>query len=226
MLLKEMPESERPREKALKYGVENLSNAELIAIILRTGTQNENAIGVALRLLQEISSIKDLQNLTIVELTKIDGIGKTKAIMLLSAIQLGLRIIGDDSNRITFANSQEVYNYMKPKVIGLNVEQLFAIYLDVKGNLIEMKVLTKGNINSTIIDGKLIFKWAYKLSAAAIILVHNHPSGDPTPSVHDIKYTEVVLKQAKLTDFIILDHIVIGDGYYSMKKECKIFKMF
>ncbi|MCI6716587.1 MAG: DNA repair protein RadC [Mollicutes bacterium] len=226
MLLKEMPLDERPREKALKYGIENLSNAELIAIIFRTGKQNENAVNVALNLLKEISSIKDLQNLSISELTKISGIGLTKALMLLSAVELGYRIMNDNSEKLTFPTSKSVYEYMKPKFSKLKEEQLYAIYLDVKGNHIETKMLTKGNVSSTIIDGKLIFKWAYKLSAAAIILVHNHPSGDPTPSIYDIKYTEVVLKQAKLTEFMIIDHIIIGEGYFSMKKECKIFKMF
>ena len=158
MLLKEMPLDERPREKALKYGIENLSNAELIAIIFRTGKQNENAVNVALNLLKEISSIKDLQNLSISELTKISGIGLTKALMLLSAVELGYRIMNDNSEKLTFPTSKSVYEYMKPKCSKLKEEQLYAIYLDVKGNHIETKMLTKGNVSSTIIDGKLIFK--------------------------------------------------------------------
>ena len=177
-------------------------------------------------MLKEINNISELQNLSINEITKIGGIGSAKALMLLAAIELGHRIVTDNSEKLTFPTSKSVYEYMKPKIAKLNEEQLYAIYLDVKGNHIETKMLTKGSVNSTIIDGKLIFKWAYKLSAAAIILVHNHPSGDPTPSIYDIKYTEVVLKQAKLTEFAIIDHIIIGDGYFSMKRECKNFKMF
>lgn len=226
MLLKEIPVYERPREKALKYGLDSLSNNELIAIILRTGTKDENVLSLTNKLFKEVDRISDLKNLSISELTKIKGIGKTKAITLLSAIELGFRIINDELEDIKLTSAENVYEYLLPKVKGLKEEHLFALYLDAKGNLISCKLLTKGNINSTIIDGKLIFKWGYKLSATAIILSHNHPSLDPTPSIQDLKYTETIIKQAGIAGFIILDHIIIGNGYYSMKKESKLFKMF
>lgn len=225
-MLKEVPISERPREKALVIGIENLSDAELLAIILRTGSKKDSVINVAYKLLNDTTNLYELSSLSINELTKIKGIGETKAITLLSAFELGKRAFFKKMNKPNFLSADAVYKYMKPVVVGKKEECLYAMYLDTKGNLINTKLLTKGTINSTIIDGKLVFKWAYKLSATAIILIHNHPSGDPTPSIQDIKYTEIVIKQSKLTEFKILDHIIIGDDYFSMKKECQHLKLF
>ena len=147
-------------------------------------------------------------------------------ITILSAIELGIRILNEQKDDTKFESSQKVYEYILPKVKNLKEEHLYGLYLNGKGSLIACKLLTKGNINSTIIDGKIVFKWAYKLSASAIILIHNHPSGDPTPSIQDLKYTETIVKQANLNGFILLDHIIIGNGFYSMKKDSKLFKMF
>lgn len=226
MLLKELPILERPREKALKYGIESLNNAELLSILLRTGNKEESALTLGNKILTTIESIKDLKETTISELIQIKGIGNTKAITLLAAVELGNRILNDSRDEISFETSEQVYQYMKYRVKDLTEEHLYALYLNSKGLLIHCKLLTKGNINSTIIDGKLIFKWAYKLSATAIILVHNHPSGDSTPSLADLKYTETVVKQAELMGLIVIDHIIIGKDYYSMKKNNKCFKLF
>ena len=226
MLLKEIPIYERPREKAIKYGIETLSNSELIAILIRTGTKDENVLSLTNKIFKEIDSLSELKDLSVSELTKIKGIGETKAITILSAIELGIRILNERIDDIKFESSEKGYEYILPKVKNLKEEHLYGLYLNSKGTLIACKLLTKGNINSTIIDGKIVFKWAYKLSATAIILIHNHPSGDPTPSIQDLKYTETIIKQANLNGFILLDHIVVGQGYYSMKKESKLFKLF
>lgn len=226
MLLKELPIYERPRERAIKYGVDNLSNSELLAILLRTGNKDDNVIGLANTIFKDISTLHELRQLSVEELTKIKGIGPAKAITILASIELGLRIIKEQVDELKLTSSEEVYRYMLPRVKGKTEENLYALYLNTKGSLIACKHLTKGTISSTIIDGKLIFKWAYKLSATGIILIHNHPSGDPHPSMQDLKYTERIIKQAELTEFMIVDHIIIGNGYYSMKKESKIFKLF
>lgn len=226
MLLKEIPTLERPREKALKYGIENLSNPELLAILLRTGSTDLNVMDTARQILYELSSIKELPEMTISELTKIKGVGPTKAITILCAIELGLRIVKMSTDETNFSSPREVYEYLRYRVQNFKEEHLFGLYLNAKGVLIDCKLLTKGTISSTIIDPKNIFKWAYKLSASGIILVHNHPSGDPTPSLADLKHTEEVIKQAKITGFVILDHIIIGNTYYSMKASSKIYKMF
>lgn len=226
MILKELPIYERPRERAIKYGVENLSNTELLSIMLRTGNKDENVIMLSNKIFKEISSLNELKQLSVDELTKIKGIGPTKAITILASIELGLRILKEQVDELKLSSAEEVYQYMYPRVNGKTEENLFALYLNAKGVLITCKLLTTGNVNSTIIDAKLIFKWAYKLSATGIILVHNHPSGDPTPSMQDLKYTERIIKQSSLTEFIIVDHIIIGNGYYSMKKNNKLFKVF
>ena len=226
MILKELPIYERPRERAIKYGIENLSNSELLAIMLRTGNKDENVVMLANKIFKEISSLTELKQLSIDELIKIKGIGPTKAITILASIELGLRILKEQVDELKLSFAEEVYQYMLPRLQGKTEENLFAIYLNAKGSLIACKLLTSGNVNSTIIDAKLIFKWAYKFSATGIILVHNHPSGDPTPSMQDLKYTERIIKQSTLTEFIIIDHIIIGNGYYSIKKNNKIFKVF
>lgn len=225
-MLREVPTFEQPREKALKYGIKSLSNSELLAIILRTGTKDKNVLKLSHDLLNNLSSLHDLLEISIQELTAFDGIGITKAITLLASIELGNRIVSECNNTKIIINAEDVYNTMKSKVQGLKEEVLYGIYLNSKSKIVAIKELTKGNLNSTIIDGKLVFKWAYKLSTPAIILVHNHPSGDPHPSIQDLKYTEIIIKQASIAGFVILDHIIIGTDYYSMKKNEKFFKMF
>lgn len=225
-MLREVPTFEQPREKALKYGIKSLSNSELLAIILRTGTKDKNVLKLSHDLLNNLSSLHDLLEISIPELTAFDGIGITKAITLLASIELGNRIVSERNNTKIIINAEDVYNTMKSKVQGLKEEVLYGIYLNSKSKIVAIKELTKGNLNSTIIDGKLVFKWAYKLSTPAIILVHNHPSGDPHPSIQDLKYTEIIIKQASIAGFVILDHIIIGTDYYSMKKNEKFFKMF
>ncbi|MGM9899542.1 MAG: DNA repair protein RadC [Bacilli bacterium] len=225
-MLREVPTFEQPREKALKYGIKSLSNSELLAIILRTGTKDKNVLKLSHDLLNNLSSLHDLLEISIPELTAFNGIGITKAITLLASIELGNRIVSESNNTKIIINAEDVYNTMKSKVQGLKEEVLYGIYLNSKSKIVAIKELTKGNLNSTIIDGKLVFKWAYKLSTPAIILVHNHPSGDPHPSIQDLKYTEIIIKQASIAGFVILDHIIIGTDYYSMKKNEKFFKMF
>ncbi len=225
-MLREIPTFERPREKAIKYGIKSLSNCELLAIILRTGAKEKNALSLSHELLNELNSLSDLKEISMPELTALYGIGQAKAITILACVELGYRIATERSTEQTFESAAEVYDYMKVRLHGLKEEVLFAIYLNAKGKLVSIKELTRGNLNSTIIDGRLVFKWAYKFSTPAIILVHNHPSGDATPSLQDLKYTEIIIKQAKIAGFVIIDHIIIGNGYYSMKKSEKLFKMF
>lgn len=223
---KEVPYDERPREKAMKYGIQSLSNTEILAIILRTGSKEKNVLEVSQKLLYQIDKISNLKDITINELTNIKGIGKTKAIIILASIELGMRIIRNDNELKTYTTPRQVFEYLYPKVKLLNKECLYALYLNTRGGLIQEVLITQGTVNSSLVDGKDIFKWALKLSATAIILVHNHPSGDPTPSIQDIKSTEKLVQMSKMMDVIILDHIIIGNDYYSMKEESKVFKVF
>ena len=221
MILKEIPTFERPREKVVNQGVSYLSNSELLAIILRTGTKEQNVIRLSEEILYKLTSVKDLSSLTISELTKIKGIGITKAVTILACVELGIRITSSVNKEINIKSGKNVYDHMKKYFINTKEEHLYGIYLNAKGNIISTEELSKGTINSTLIDPDIIFKWYYKLSASAVILVHNHPSGDPTPSIPDMKKTEELIKKAKVLNINILDHIIIGNDYYSMREHDK-----
>lgn len=223
MILKEVPIWERPREKALKDGIKSLSTTELLAVILRTGVKDKSVLSLSHQVIQKLTKIGDLNDITINELLTIKGIGAAKAITLLAAIELGLRIVQSQNEAISFNSPLAIFDYLKDELRHLKQEQLIVLYLNVKGMLICRKTLFIGTINAIMTDNKEIFKWAYKYSATALILVHNHPSGDPTPSIADIKMTENAIAQAKALGFAILDHIIIGKTYYSMKQKSNIF---
>lgn len=224
MILKELPVAERPRERAIEKGVSSLSNAELLAIILRTGSKKYSVLETSHMILSKVAKIQDLNYLSYEELKELEGIGMTKAITILSAIELGKRINQIDKEEVYFLEAFEVFNYLKNEVQFLKEEHLYVFYLNHKGKLIDKKLLGIGTINQTLIDSKIIFKWAYKLSATAFILVHNHPSGDETPSKPDLQITDIIKKQSKTLGLVFLDHIIIGKYYYSMAKETNIFK--
>ena len=224
MILKEIPIYERPRERALDVGVENLSTTELLAIILRTGSKKYSVLETANLILSKSSKIQNLNFLSLEELVEIDGIGITKAITILSAIELGKRINQIEKNDISFFNPIEIYNYMKNELQSLTEERSYALYLNTKGKLIEKKLLTIGTINQTLIDSKIVFKWAYKLSASAFVLIHNHPSKDSTPSKQDLQITKEILKQSKTLGIFFIDHIIIGNDFYSMSQSTDIFE--
>jgi DNA repair protein RadC len=224
VILKEVPYNERPREKLLLEGSTKLSNIELLAILLRTGTKDDNVLEVAKKVIYLLEDITDLQSLTIQELTKIKGIGESKAITILASVELGRRITEYKQKKLIFTNPESIFEYFYPRMKDLDQEYLYVIYLDLKSKVIAIKNLTIGTISSTLIDANLIFKWAYKLSASGFILIHNHPSGDENPSKTDLKVTEEIFKQSKTLGLFFLDHIIIGNYYFSIKEETSIFK--
>ena len=226
MLLKEIPDYEKPREKAKELGIERLSNVELLAILIRTGTKGKNVLETSKEILYKLENIKDLNTITLTELTSVKGIGNDKAITVLAAIEFGKRINEFKKSTISFAKAEDVFEYFKIKMNGLEQENLYVIYLNNKLNLLDIKLITTGTINTTLFDATTILKWALKLSSPAIILVHNHPSGDPTPSVADYKMTDLIIKQCELLNITVIDHIIIGETFHSMKRsnEYKKFK--
>lgn len=223
-MLREVPIYERPREKAIENGINSLSNVELLAILLRTGSKNEDVMQLSKRILYNLDSISRLNEITIGELTSIKGIGKTKAITLLASIELGLRILENKRKLKIYKDPEQVFNYYYPLLRNLNQEHLYVIFLNAKGLVISEQLISKGTLSSSLIDGRDILKLSLKFSSSAIILVHNHPSGDSMPSVADIKATSKVINQAKLMDIVVLDHIIIGNDYFSMKENLSIFK--
>lgn len=221
--LHELPNDNLPRERLAKLGASSLSDYELLAIILRTGTKNESVIEMSKKLLAEFKHISNLNNTTISELMEIKGIGSTKAIELLAAIELGRRVNSLNIAKMTIMSSQDIFNYLKYRMQSLTQEQLIAIYLNVKSEIIDTKVLTIGTANQTIIDPKEVMKWALKLSSSHVVIAHNHPSGDPTPSRQDIASTDYLISFAKSLDITIVDHIIIGQNKYFSFSKRRIF---
>lgn len=217
-LIRELPESERPRERFKKYGVESLSDEELISILIRTGTKQKSVKDVSLNLLKEIK-LTDLNNTSYKTLKNIKGIGEVKAITLLSAIELGKRVANNDYNFEKIKNSQDVYNIAKNEMSNKLQEQFMTIYLDNLNNIILKKILFIGTVNKSEVTPRDIFREAVKNNASKMILVHNHPAGSVTPSQSDIYLTQELVKLGEMLGIKVLDHIIIGkNNYYSMKE--------
>lgn len=220
---KNLINDEKPRERFLKYGVNNISNEDLISIILKTGTKEYSVKEVSNNILSEIDEIQDLKNLSLNKLTSIKGIGNVKAIELLSAIELGRRVYYDNKKTLKkLRNSSDAYNYINKKFLYKTKEYFYVIYLDIKSNILDTKLLFIGGLNECIIDIREIFKNAHLLSAASFICVHNHPSGDPNPSKKDDSNTIELIKIGKLQKILLKDHIIVGNGkYYSYYENSK-----
>lgn len=216
LLIKNIPVEDRPRERFLKVGVNNLSNNELISILLNTGTKNSSVKELADNILKELNDITQLKDLSLNSLKKIKGIGEIKAITLISALELGKRVYYEKNmQKIKMNSAGIIYDYIKSDLIGKKQEYFYCLYLDTKKNLIEKKLLFIGTINRSIVHPREIFKYAYLLSASSIVCIHNHPSGDPLPSIEDINLTKSLVKIGKIQGIEIIDHIIIGNNYYS-----------
>ena len=218
MILKELPSLEWPREKALREGFDKLSNIELLSIFLRTGTKELNVLDLAANILYHLNNITDLTKISINELLEVKGIGQAKAVTLLAAIELGKRIQNYEFNELSFRSPLEIYRFFKIRVSDLMQEHFFVIYFNSKGKVMSYRLISIGTVNSTVCDAKEVLKWAVKLKSSAIILVHNHPSGDATPSENDILVTKDLERKAKILDIVVLDHIIVGNGYYSFSE--------
>lgn len=220
-MIKDMLKEERPRERFIKYGVESLSNEELIAIILRTGTKGESVKILSRNILNLFESIEDLRNLDINMLTKVKGIGKVKSIELISALELGKRVYKDNySNKTKIKQGIDIYNVFKDIIKDKSQEHFYAMYLDTKKNILGIKLLFIGTVNMSTVHPREIFKYAYLYSASYIVCVHNHPTGETEPSDMDINLTNNLVKIGKIQKIPILDHVIIGNNrYFSFYEE-------
>ncbi len=217
-MIKELPREVRPREKALKYGMESLSDDELLAIVIKTGTKTKSVLQVSIDLLKTVGSISELKNLTLSQLTSLKGIGLVKGLEVMSAIELGKRIFlsHELSFRTSLKTPAEIYNATRYLFIGKKQEYFYCLYLDNAQKLIERKLLFMGTINRSITHPREVFKEAYVRSASSIICLHNHPSGNLTPSKEDIQFTKTLCDIGKIQAIPVLDHIIVSDdGYYS-----------
>ena len=217
--MKELPETERPYEKLEQNGEKTLTNAELLAIIIKTGTKEETAVGLAQQILKLNSGGEDnlsfLRELTVEEFMKIKGIGKVKAIQLKAVCELAIRMSAiTNYKEIKIMQPRDIANILMEKMRFEKQEILKVAMLDVKNKLLKIKDVAIGGGNFVTATIKSVLNEAVKIEAAKIILIHNHPTGDPTPSQQDIDFTEKVELASKLLGIQLLDHIVIGNGNY------------
>ena len=222
MSIKNMPDGERPREKMLYQGKESLSNSELLAILLRTGTQEKSALELANDILSVSGDgLIHLADCSIEELTSVKGMGTAKACQLMAAIELGKRVATcPRKEKPVISSPEDVARLFMEKMRYYKKEYFKVLLLDSKGKVIEESDVSVGDLNSAVIHPREVFLQAVRRSAAAVVLLHNHPSGDPQPSIQDIETTERLMESAKVLGINIVDHIIIGDGIYvSMKSE-------
>lgn len=218
--IKELPEGDRPREKLLKYGAGQLSNAELIALVISSGTKKRTAVELSQDILSYFDGLKGLINLGVEEIKQIKGIGVAKASQLRAVIELSKRLHSADSDeKKVIKNPTNVVGILMPRLRFLKQEVFGAVLLDTKNQVIATPKISKGGLSSSIVHPREVFKEAIRRSSAAIILYHNHPSGQPEPSQEDIKITNRLIEAGKLIGIEVLDHVVIGDNVYVSMKE-------
>ena len=219
---KNLPESERPYEKFLMYGEESLSDAELLAIILKTGTKTENSVDVARQLLEgNHKNLLNLYDLSYRDLMKISGIGPVKAIQLKAVAELSKRIAKTNSGYALNMNTpSSIASYYMEDLRHCKQEMLMAAFFDSKCNFKGDVVISKGSVNFAYVSPREIFRYAFEYDAVMFVILHNHPSGDPTPSEDDRRITYRIGKGAQILELQLIDHIIIGDNqYYSFQEQ-------
>lgn len=223
MLIKDLPECEKPRERMLEYGVENLSNVDLLSIILRNGVKDISVKEVAINILNNVESINDLSSLGVRELSNIKGVGPVKAITLLASIELGKRVsIKEAKANMSLSNKEKIHEVFKKFFINENQEKFLAIFLDNKKCLINYKILFIGTNNASIAHPREVFMEAIKANASAVVVMHNHPSGNVLPGEEDKNITEKLVQSGHMLGIPLLDHIITnGEEYYSFYDEFK-----
>ncbi|MGN1311622.1 MAG: DNA repair protein RadC [Bacilli bacterium] len=218
MNLKKLPEDEKPRERLIKYGKENISNNELIEIILKSGTKKMGIKEISYNILSSVNNINELSNIEINTLMKIEGMSKIKAIEIVAAIELGRRVYEDNKykNLVYLTSPMAIIDYFHTLYKNVTQEMFYVVYLDNQKKYIDKKLLFLGTVNYSLVHPREIFKTAYLLSACYIVCIHNHPSGNSAPSKNDIDLTKKIEKLGNLHGIILMDHIIIGnDNYYS-----------
>ncbi len=211
--IKNWPEDERPRERLIKYGAGSLSDAQLLAIILRTGNKDRSAVDLAMALISKFEDFRSMDSLGILELCKEKGIGAAKAAQIKASFEIGKRMLSGGSKvKENFRTSEDVVNYYIPLMKNLKKEIFKTVLLDSKNKMLKDVGVSEGSLTASVVHPREVFKDAIRESAAAVILVHNHPSGDPSPSREDIEITQRLVKSGEIVGIRVLDHVIIGDG--------------
>ena len=220
LTLKEYPLELRPRERLYQLGVQALSDRELLALMLATGTKGATALEVAETILAQNQGLKGLVGLSIEELAKFSGVGQAKAARILAAIEIGKRIsLSGGELKPIIRSPEDVSNLVMEEMRHYDREYFKILMLNTKNHVINIDTVSIGNLNSSLVHPRELFKSAIKRSAAAVILVHNHPSGDPTPSREDVNITKRLVEAGNILGIEVLDHIVIGDKVFVSMKE-------
>lgn len=218
--VQEMNEADRPRERFLYNGAASLTNEELIALILRSGTKDDSVLQLANRLMFHLERVQNLREATIEELMQVKGIGQIKALQILAAVELGKRIASKDIlERYTIRSPADAAAYIMEDLTGLQQEHFLVMYLNVKNHVLHKEVVFIGSLNASIVHPREIFRNAIKRSAASILVAHNHPSGTTTPSPEDLDVTARLVEVGKLVGIEVVDHLIIGDYDYLSLKE-------
>lgn len=213
--IKDLPLDERPREKLKFKGKEALSNEELVAILLKTGSQEKSAKDIAIELMKGLRDVRDLNTISIADLMKIKGIKEAKAITLIAAIELGKRVTQIfREDKIKIGHAEDIFSLFRPQMIGIKQEKLIAIFLNNKNEIISSKVIFIGTQNKSITHPREIFYYAIKDGAMKIILAHNHPSNDVTPSKADIEFTKAMVEAGVLLQIPVIDHVILGETHF------------
>ena len=219
MRIKDISKENRPRERFLKNGATALSDAELLAVILQNGSKKENVVDMSNRLISK-QGINKLSDLSLKELQEIDGIGPAKAMQIKALFEFNKRYNLSKENGKSIKSAKDVFQYASQKILDDKKEQFMILLLDTKNRVIKDEIISIGTLNASIIHPREIFKSAIKESANSIILVHNHPSGEPEPSQEDTEITEKLFDAGELLNIKVLDHVIIGkDNYYSFKEK-------
>lgn len=219
MKIKSLPPEDRPREKLIKKGASTLTNSELLAIILRTGSKKENVINLSNKIFTKYN-LKTLSRTELNKLKKISGIGKVKASQIMACFELARRLNSFKKNKKPIIkNAKDIVKIFTPEMDTLKKEHFKGIYLNSRKRIIKEETIFIGSLNESLVHPREIFQIALNENAAAIILLHNHPSGDPSPSSFDIEITKELIESGKILGIEILDHIILGDNKYTSFKE-------
>ena len=220
ILIKDFPEEERPRERFMLNGAESLTNQELIAILIQTGSKDESALDVANRLLRHFNGLRILKDSTLDELKAIKGIGTAKGLQLLAALELGRRVSKlAFKERYAIRSPEDAAKYLMDEMRFLSQEHFICMYLNTKNIVMHKQTIFIGSLNASIVHPREVYKEAIKRSAASIICLHNHPSGDPSPSREDVEVTRRLAESGKIIGIDLLDHIIIGENKFVSLKE-------
>ncbi len=220
LMIRDFPQDERPRERLIQSGASSLSNQELLAILIRTGTKSESVLQLSNRLLNSFDGLNLLKDASLEEITKTKGIGLAKAVQIMAAVEFGRRISNlafDD--RYSIRSPEDGAKYVMNDMRFLAQEHFVCLYLNTKNQVLHKQTIFIGSLNASIVHPREVFKEAFRRSAASIICIHNHPSGDPTPSREDIEVTKRLVECGRIIGIDILDHLIIGEKKFISLKE-------